>query len=660
MISLVKTENVVSKRISRKSESRKFAAKEHIGVKSGHKRRSLRFKVPKLKLRALGRRDKKNSTKVEQGSLRIIRRAMRLWLLPYWKIMVGAILANIIVGLSTGALPLFIRYSIDILFDPESGVPLILISLAIFMILATRAGFTFLGNFLRSYVVQRMTSRVQYDLFKNLIYSDYHAVSSRHSGQILTSLMNEARQVDNAIGSTLINFMRNSITLVGIFASMFVINWQLASFVTMMAPLVFLSSQFFGRRTKGSFRNMMNNAGDWGAHVLEVARGMRIIKAYGGEVRELNTSQERMGRVIRNSMRTQRSQMASGPMAELLVGLGMAAIFFYVGYEGRAGNFSQGELVGFISAMLLVYQPLKAISMSNALIQQGIVATQSVFKRLDKVPKITSLINAPELKVEQNYSQNRICFNNVRFRYPKSKVSALKGIDLHIRPGEMVALVGRSGGGKSTILNLLQRFYDANQGQVQIDGQDIRGVQIASLRRSMALVLQDVFLFDDTIAANIAYADQGVSLEAVIRASKIANAHDFIMKLPDNYQTKIGENGATLSGGQRQRISIARAALRDAPILLLDEPTSALDSESERAIQEAMQKLLKNRTVLVIAHRLSTIMNADRIYVLHEGQIIEEGTHEDLIEKNGAYTRLYKIQFPDHQIEKNKNLKSMV
>ena len=662
MISLVKPANSASKRISRKSVSR--ASRPHASVAPASVSRKFAVKngsfakiIGKIfRQKNKKKENKKNIGKAQEDNFKMIRRAMRLWLLPYWKIMLGALLANVIVGMSTGALPVFIQYSIDILFDPESVVPLIAISLAVFSLLATRAIFTFVGNFLRAYVVQRMTAKVQYDLFENLIYSDYEVVSSRHSGQILTSLLQEAQQVNVVIGSTPINLMRNGITLLGIFASMFIINWRLASFVTLTVPFVFLSMRFFGRRTKKSFNKMMNKTGDWGSHILEVARGMRIIKAYGTEERELDRSKKKMGEVIRNGMRTQRAQMASGPSAEMLVGFGMAAIFFYVGYEGRAGNFSQGELVGFIAAMLLVYQPLKATATLHASIQQGLVATQRLFVRLDIKSKITSPSHLPELKIEENYHQHRICFEGVKFKYPGSHIPALKEVNLNIRPGEMVALVGRSGGGKSTILNLLQRFYDVDEGRVQIDGQDIREVQVASLRRSMALVLQDVFLFDDTIAANIGYAKEDASFDEIVKAAKIANAHDFIMALPKNYDARIGENGALLSGGQRQRLAFARAALRDAPILLLDEPTSALDSESERAIQEAMQQLLKNRTVIVIAHRLSTIMNADKIFVVHEGQVVEGGTHKDLLEKNGTYARLYKTQFSSAQTSDGQNL----
>ena len=302
MISLVKTANSASKRISRKSVSR--TSRPHASV--AHASVSRKFAVKNgLFAKIIGKifrqknkkkENKKNIGKAQEDNFKMVRRAMRLWLLPYWKIMLGAILANVIVGMSTGALPVFIQYSIDILFDPESAVPLIAISLAVFSLLATRAIFTFVGNFLRAYVVQRMTAKVQYDLFENLIYSDYEVVSSRHSGQILTSLLNEAQQVNVVIGATPITLMRNGITLLGIFTSMFIINWRLASFVALTVPLVFLSMRFFGRRTKNSFNKMMSKTGDWGSHILEVARGMRIIKAYGTEERELDRSKKKNGR----------------------------------------------------------------------------------------------------------------------------------------------------------------------------------------------------------------------------------------------------------------------------------------------------------------------------------------------------------------------------
>jgi subfamily B ATP-binding cassette protein MsbA len=591
----------------------------------------------------------KQKKKNERSTIQVMRIAMRRWLKPHWKIMTGAVIANLIVGAATGAFPVFIQQSLDILFDPKSQIPLFAVSGGVLVLLTVRAAATYVGNFLNAYTGLNIMTSVQYDLFKYFLLADFHVIGSQHSGQLVASFMNEARQVDGLIGGALVLLLRHGVTLLGVLGGMIYINWQLACFVLITMPPVFYFMIAYGQKARSHFNNSMAQTGNINAQIIETARGAKIIRAYGTEARELKKSKTRIKELLRNMARVQRARSASGPSAELIVGFGMAAIFFYVGYHGRAGNFSQGDLVGFITAMLLIYQPLKSLAGAQAGIQIARAATERVLARLDTKSIIVSPPQAPKLKIHKNQKKVRILFKDVVFGYPGFANNVLHGITFRVRPNQMVALVGHSGGGKSTILNLLERFYNVNSGLVKIDQQNVNEVSIKSLRESMSLVLQDVFLFDDTIAKNIAYAKPRATRKEIIAAAKLAHAHEFIKKMPQGYNTPIGEDGRSLSGGQRQRISFARAAFRNAPILLLDEPTSALDSESEEALQKGLRSLMKKRTVIIIAHRLSTIRSADNIFVVEQGRIIQSGKHEELMKTKGVYKNLYDTQFSNHK-----------
>ena len=578
------------------------------------------------------------------GVIPIAKIAARKWLVPHWKIMAAALATGLIVGLSTGAFPLFISNSVDILFDKSSQVPLWGISLAVFLLLFVRASATYANGFLNTYLAQKIGMDVQYDLLKHFLFNDYGETTKEHSGKIVSSFMNEAKQVNALIGSQIVVFLRNNVTLIGVFGSMIYINWRLSLFVIVLLPLVFFAMQFFSTQARQSSVDAFKNTGSIGQHIVETVRGAKIIRAFGAEKRELDQAQQKIKTLLRNIMRTQRAKAASGPSSELLVGIGIAFLFFYVGLQGRSGSFSQGDLVGFITALLLIYQPLKAVAGGLSEVKIAAGATQRVFDKLNVKAKITSPPRAKKLTINPKTKGELICFEKVSFAYPGYKNRALSDISFSIKAGTTTALVGLSGGGKSTIFNLLERFYDPNQGRIVINGQDIRQISLASLRQSISLVLQNVFLFDGTIIDNIAYAKKNAKKREIIAAARLANADEFIQNLPQGYQTEISEDGQTLSGGQRQRIAFARAALRAAPILLLDEPTSALDSKSEMAIQTGLRKIRQNRTTLIIAHRLSTIKDADQILVIDQGQIAEQGTHRQLIASGQIYAKLYREQ----------------
>jgi subfamily B ATP-binding cassette protein MsbA len=418
---------------------------------------------------------------------------------------------------------------------------------------------------------------------------------------------------------------------------MFSMNWQFALIVCVIFPFVGLSTRRLGRKTRKSSAKGQQETGKLTTILSETFEGARMVKAYGMEQREIERARASVDTRLGHLMKVVRARAAASPTTEALGGIAVAVVI-YIG--GTSETLTLGTLTAFIYAALTAYQPLKSLATMQTALQEGLAAADRIFTILDIKPTITERNDARPLQV----NGGEIRLEAVSFRYAADK-TALDGISLAVPPGKKAALVGASGAGKSTLLNLVPRFYDATQGSVKIDGQDVRDVTLASLRRSVALVSQELTLFDDTIRANIAYGRPEASQSEIENAARHAAAHDFIMGLPQGYDTPVGENGVKLSGGQRQRIAIARAMLRDAPILLLDEATSALDTESERLIQTALSELMRGRTTLVIAHRLSTVIDADVIFVLDHGRLVEQGSHAELLARNGAYARLYATQF---------------
>lgn len=418
---------------------------------------------------------------------------------------------------------------------------------------------------------------------------------------------------------------------------MFAMNWQFALIVCVIFPFIGLTTRKLGRKARKGSARSQQETGRLTTILSETFDGARMVKAYGMEQREIDRATRSVEARLSHVMKVVRARAAASPTAEALGGLAVAVVI-YIG--GSSTTLTLGTLTAFIYAALSAYQPLKSLANLNTALQEGLAAAERIFALLDIEPKIREAQNAPALKV----SGGEIRLENVSFRYTEEK-SALHQVSLSVPSGRKAALVGASGAGKSTILNLIPRFYDPTEGRVTVDGQDVHGVTLASLRRNIALVSQELTLFDDTVRANIAYGRPEASQTEIEAAARHAAAHDFIIALPEGYDTVVGENGVKLSGGQRQRIAIARAMLRNAPILLLDEATSALDTESERLIQTALGELMRGRTTLVIAHRLSTVIDADVIFVLDQGRLVEQGSHAELLARNGTYARLYATQF---------------
>ena len=578
----------------------------------------------------------------KQARQSIVGRMVSVYLRPYLKLIFIGILANILVAGAAGSLPWFIQQAVDSVFTNGDREKLWLIPIGVIIVSLIRGGATYLSSVILNYVGQRITATLQSDVFENLVQADLAFISETHTGNHVAIFLNDAKQLANVINNTVINLFRHLLTLVMLTGMMFVMNWYLATiFVVIVIPAGAILMRRLSKVTRRAAHDGLTETGELSSLISETLTGLRVVKAYGQEQRQIANARTTIERVLDFTMRAVKARSAASPAVEALAGVAIAGIIFWGGYESIRGNLTAGEFMGFISALLMAYQPLRAVANLPVLMQEGVAAGMRVFHIIDKETEIVDTPNAPDLEIKKG----NISFENVSFAYKNRDTQALKNISLDITEKGTIAFVGPSGAGKSTLLNLVLRFFDTTSGMVKIDEQDIRSVSLKSLREATALVTQEPFLFDDTIAANIAYGTPQASMEEIQAAAKAAAAEEFILDFPDGYQTRCGEGGMQLSGGQRQRIAIARAMLKNAPILLLDEATSALDTASEQQVQKALTRLMKNRTALVIAHRLSTIMNADCIYVIDKGQIVQSGTHEQLLAQGGLYADLYDAQF---------------
>lgn len=569
-------------------------------------------------------------------------RTFSVYIRPFLGLLLTGILLNLVIAGASGSLPWFIQQAVDSIFGEKNENMLWMIPLGVVCLTLVRGLATYTSNVILNYVGQKITAHIQFEVYQSLIHADLETVGDTHSGDYIAIFLNDAKQMARTLNDTLINLFRNFFTLVVLTGMMFVMNWQMAAiFVVIVLPAGMFFMRRLGKVTRTASHQGLAETGVLSRLISETIKGLRVVKAYAGEKQEIENADRIINRVLEFTMRTVRARAASSPFVEVLAGFAIAGIIFWGGNQSFEGKLTAGEFMGFVSALLMAYQPLRAVANLPVVLQEGVAAGLRVFDVMDSPVKIHDKPDAKELKV----TEGGISFRNVSFAYQNRGTPALKNISMDIKPGETVAFVGPSGAGKSTLLNLVLRFYDPVSGRLEIDGQDVRDVSIDSLRASTALVTQDPFLFDDTIAANIAYGRKDATLPEIEEAARRAAAHDFISALPEAYQTRCGEGGMQLSGGQRQRIAIARAMLKDAPVLLLDEATSALDSKAEQEVQKALSSLMKNRTSLIVAHRLSTIINSDKIYVIHHGEVVQSGTHQELSRAKGLYAELYEAQF---------------
>ena len=545
-----------------------------------------------------------------------------------------------IIALATGATAWLLDPAIEKIFLEKDARMIVLIPLGIILILLIKGIATFLQASIITEIGQKIIADTQIRMFSKITYADLGWIQSKHSGKFISNFLYDVNLLENAVSGSFAGGFRNLLTLICLLGVMFYQDWKLALIAIIALPLVGFLSSRLGKRMKKAATGMQAETGTLATLLSENLDGTRIVKAYQQEEVEIEKVSESIYRRMRLLVKAAKTKAAAAPFSEFLAGFGIAGAMYYAGIRGLQGELPLNEFISFLGAMMLAFQPLRSLSQINTIMQEGFSAATRVFELLDSPTNITEKEGSNKLIV----NEGKVKFNEVSLSY-KGSNEILKKITLSLPSNSITALVGPSGSGKTSILNLIPRFFDPQSGKVSIDDQDIKKVSLSSLRSCIALVSQEPILFDLSIKENIAFGRQNANYEEIISAAKSASAHDFIIKLPQGYDTMVGEKGFSLSGGQKQRISIARAFLKDAPILLLDEATSSLDSESEFAVQKAINTLMKDRTTLVIAHRLSTIENADKIIVLSDGNIEETGTHLDLIENAGLYKKLYERQF---------------
>ncbi|WP_299623939.1 ABC transporter ATP-binding protein [Pelagibius sp.] len=574
----------------------------------------------------------------------LVHRLVRDYVVEHkWRIAVALVGMAIVAGTTAGFTQLIKPIVNDIFGARRSDLlyPVAITTIAVF----TLRGFAAYGQaVLMSQVGHRVVAKIQQQLFDKLIGADLAFFHHNAPGALVSRFINDVNLLRNTTSSTLTAIGKDTLTAAALVAVMFYEDWLLALFTCVVLPIAIFPSVRIGRSMrKVSGRNQVQ-VGRLTTLLDEAFQGIRHVKAYVMERYESKRAQEAIEEVYQLNMKQARVSNIIHPVMEALGGFAIAGVVLYGGHEVISGNRDAGSLFAFIFALLLAYEPLKRLSKLNSILQNGLAAAQRVFEVLDRQREVVDRPQAKELSV----AGGQVHFKDVHFSYDGER-AALHGVELEAPAGRTVALVGPSGAGKSTILNLIPRFYDPEAGSVTIDGQDLREVTLDSLRHAIALVSQEILLFDDTVRANIAYGRPGAGAEEIERAARMAGAHSFIQELGQGYETQVGPRGSNLSGGQRQRIAIARAILKDAPILLLDEATSALDNKSERQVQAALNKLMSGRTTFVIAHRLSTVVDADIIYVMEGGRVVEQGSHTELLHRDGHYARLYAMQFAQQE-----------
>ena len=556
------------------------------------------------------------------------------------KIAISIFFAMLVAG-STSAIAYLLDPAIEKIFIEKDQTLILIIPILIIIAFATKGLALYIAKVLMIGISEEVRKDLQCDMLRNLISADTKIIDSKHTGKFISTLTNDVSHITNLISVGILNLFKDSLTLVGLLLVMFFQNWELALIAITMIPLAALAAKTLGKRIGKVATEQMLKAGILNTYLIEIFKNHKLIKIFQREEYENNRANKFINDVKEKTKKISTVYVRSSPIMETLTGIMIAILIFYSGKLVLKNEIDVNSFFSFLAAMMLAYQPVRSLATLNITIGQGLSAAARILPVIDE--KSTLIENKNDTQI--NISSGDIEFKNVVFKYSGDKEeNILKVVNLKMLGGKMTSIVGHSGAGKSTILNLIPRFYDANSGDIQIDDQSIYKATISSLRKNISLVSQDTTLFDDTIRNNIAYANLDASQKEIEEAAEHSFASEFIEKLPQKYETIIGENGTRLSGGEKQRLSIARAMLKKSQIILLDEATSSLDAETENKIQEAINFLTKNRTTIVIAHRLSTILNSDKIYVIDSGRIVGEGTHEELLINSAVYKNFYEKQ----------------
>ena len=558
---------------------------------------------------------------------------------PYKKHLALALLAMVITAATEPLLPYALKLLLDNGFGGKVNFSFWLVPLIVIGIFAMRGASTFASSYLMSYVSTRILNELRRRMFASMLNLPIDFYNTHTVGKVINSIMFEVQQIIEMVTKVFTSIVRSSLTVLGLLAWLLYLNWALTLVTLVLLPLLTIVVRTTGKRLKKLNRDSLAVNAELTQVIEETTRAQQVIKIFGGQEYEKSRFEERAEQLRRYSMRMTTTFSATVPITQVITAAAVALVIVMALFQSEQGQITVGGFVSFITAMLMLLTPLKQLAEVNGPLQRGMAAAEEVFQLIDKTPERTGG------KPLADRSTGRIEFKDVSFAYPGHQEPALRHIDLSIAPGQTVAFVGMSGGGKSTLVSLLPGFYSASSGEILLDGQNIDAIALTSLRSQIAMVSQQVVLFDDTLAANIAYGDAAPDRQRIEAAAAAAFLSDVIDGLPDGLETRLGDNGSRLSGGQRQRVAIARAIYKDAPILILDEATSALDTEAERAVQAALEHLMQGKTTLVIAHRLSTIERADRIVVLSHGKIMETGSHQQLLDANGAYANLHRLQF---------------
>ena len=570
----------------------------------------------------------------------ILKRLYREYVKKYFKRIILSLILSLIVAGSTSATAWLLDPAVKKIFINKDQTLAWLIPILIILAFSTKGISLYWARINIIKVGNRIAGELQKKIANVIILSDIETLDNRHSGKYISNIMYDCGSIQNLVSTGVLNLMKDSFSLIALVSLMFYQNWKLASFAIFMMPLAVFFAKSLGKRIGKVQSEAGEISGSLTSFLSEIFKAAKMIRIYQKEEVENNNAKNVIEKLVEKNIKIASVMIRATPIMETLTGFMIAGFIFYSGKLINAGELEVNNFFSFLAAMMLAYQPIRSLATINMAAYQGAAAAKRIYSVLDKKIETKDDKKLPNLKI----SECNIKFENVSFHYLNTQAKAIKNVNFKILGGSMTAFVGHSGAGKSTIINLLPRFYEPQDGKIYIDDQNIHNFSLRSLRKSISLVSQDVILFDGTIKDNIAYADSNASDLEIAEACKFAAADEFIEKLPNKYETLVGENGVRLSGGQKQRISIARAILKKAPIILLDEATSSLDADSEEIVQNAITNLTKNKTTLVIAHRLSTIHNANKIFVLKNGSIIESGNHDFLIKNSEEYKSLYQKQ----------------